>query len=65
MSSVYAYYLDKEGKAVGKVSFEIDWELYEMYATTEAGREIVINNKISLMDQFANWTNDIVYYVKK
>lgn len=54
MSSVYAYYLDKEGKAVGKVSFEIDWELYEMYATTEAGREIVINNKISLMDQFAN-----------
>lgn len=65
LSSVYAYYLDKEGKAVGKVSFEIDWELYEMYATTEAGREIVINNKISLMDQFANWTNDIVYYVKK
>ena len=34
LSSVYAYYLDDEDKAVGKVSFEIDWEVYEMYASS-------------------------------
>ena len=35
LSSVYAYYLDNNEKAVGKVSFEIDWQTYEMYASTE------------------------------
>lgn len=63
LSSVYAYYLDDTGKAVGKVSFEIDWEVYEMYATTESGKEIILNKKIPLVDQFANWSKDIVNYV--
>ena len=63
LSLVYAYYLDDEDKAVGKVSFEIDWEAYEMYASTESGKEIKINDKIPLVDQFANWSADIVKYV--
>ena len=29
LRSIYAYYLDDEGKAVGKVSFEIDWEMWD------------------------------------
>lgn len=65
LSSVYAYYLDDEDKAVGKVAFEIDWELYEMYTSTELGKEIVIDNKIPLVDQFANWSTDIVKYVNE
>lgn len=63
LSSVYAYYLDVDGKVVGKVSFEIDWETYEMYASTESGNEIMINDKIPLVDQFANWASDIIKYV--
>lgn len=65
LSSVYAYYLDADGKAVGKVAFEIDWETYEMYRTTETGSKIAINDEIPLVDQFANWANDIVKYVDK
>lgn len=65
LSSIYAYYLDDENKAVGKVSFEIDWETYEMYASTESGKEIIINEKIPLVDQFANWSTDIVKYVEE
>lgn len=65
LSSVYAYYLDDEDKAVGKVSFEIDWEVYEMYASTEAGKEIMINDKIPLVDQFSNWSTDIIKYVNE
>ena len=63
LSSVYAYYFDDEDKAVGKVSFEIDWSTYEMYASTELGKEIVIKNNIPLVDQFANWSTDIIKYV--
>lgn len=65
LSSVYAYYLDDEDKAVGKVSFEIDWEVYEMYASTESGKEIMISDKIPLVDQFANWSTDIIKYVNE
>lgn len=65
LGAVYAYYLDAEGKAVGKVSFEIDWETYEMYAFTETGSKIMINDKVPLVDQFANWASDIVKYVNK
>ncbi len=65
LSSVYAYYLDDEGKAVGKVTFEIDWEVYEIYASTESGKDIVINDKIPLVDQFANWSTDIIKYVNE
>lgn len=65
LSSVYAYYLDDEGKAVGKVSFEIDWEIYEMYASTELGKEMIINDKIPLVEQFANWSTDIIKYVSE
>ena len=54
LSSVYAYYLDNNEKAVGKVSFEIDWQTYEIYASTESGSEIMIDDKIPLVDQFAN-----------
>lgn len=63
LGSVYAYYLDDEGKAVGKVTFEINWQTYEMYASTESGKEILLNEKIPLVDQFANWSKDIVNYV--
>ena len=63
LSSVYAYYIDDEGKAVGKVSFEIDWESYEMYAATETGNKIMISDKLPLVDQFANWARDIIRYV--
>lgn len=63
LSSVYAYYLDDNEKAVGKVSFEIDWQTYEMYASTESGSEIMIDDKIPLVDQFANWASDIIKYV--
>lgn len=63
ISSIYAYYINTEGKAVGKVSFEIDWKTYELYTSTESGSEIIINEKIPLIDQFANWTSDIVKYV--
>ena len=63
LSSVYAYYLDNNEKAVGKVSFEIDWQTYEMYASTESGSEIMIDDKIPLVDQFANWASDIIKYV--
>jgi len=65
LSSVYAYYLDNEDKAVGKVSFEIDWEAYEMYASTDSGKEVIINDKLPLVDQFANWSTDIIKYVNE
>ncbi len=65
LSSVYAYYLDAEEQAIGKVTFEIDWETYEMYASTESGKDIIINDKIPLVDQFANWANDIIKYVSE
>ena len=65
LGSIYAYYLDNDGKAVGKVSFEIDWEIYEMYTSTELGKEIIINDKIPLVDQFANWSIDIIKYVNE
>lgn len=65
LSSIYAYYFDDEDKAVGKVSFEIDWEVYEMYASTELGKDIIVNDKIPLVDQFANWSTDIIKYVNE
>lgn len=63
LSVIYAYYLNDEGKAVGKVTFEIDWEAYEMYASTESGKRIMLKDKIPLVDQFANWSTDIIKYV--
>lgn len=65
LSSVYAYYLDDENKAVGMVRFNIDWEKHFMYATTDTGKEIEIRDDIPLVDQFANWSRDLISYVKE
>lgn len=65
LKSVYAYYLDNEEKAVGMVRFNIDWEKHNMYAETDTGKEIEIREDIPLVDQFANWARDIIFYVKE
>lgn len=65
LESVYAYYIDEAGKAVGKVSLDIDWETHEMYAKTESGMKITLREDIPLIDQFANWAKDIINYVSE
>jgi hypothetical protein len=63
LESVYAYYIDDNGKAVGKVLFNIDWEKYNMYASTESGKEVKINSDVPLVEKFAMWSTDIVNYI--
>ena len=65
LKSVYAYYLDDNDKAVGIVKFNIDWEKHYMYASTDTGKEIEIRTDIPLIEQFANWSKDIIFYVEK
>lgn len=65
LESVYAYYIDENEKVVGKVSFNIDWNTYDMFATTETGKDIALCKNIPLVNQFANWSEDIINYVKE
>lgn len=65
LKSVYAYYLDRNDKAVGMVKFNIDWEKHFLYAETDTGKVIEIREDIPLIDQFANWSRDIICYVKE
>lgn len=63
ISSIIAYYIGDNEKAVGKVSIDIDWKTYELFATTDTGKEITTKRDIPLLDQFANWARDIVNYI--
>jgi len=65
IESVYAYYIDDAGKAVGKVSLDIDWDVHEMYAKTDSGINITLREDIPLIDQFANWAKDLINYVSE
>lgn len=62
---VYAYYINGNGKAVGRVSFEIDWDQYEIHSKTDSGKEISVRNDIPLIDQFAIWAEDIANYISE
>lgn len=63
LATISAYYIDFEDNAVGMVEFKIDWQKHELYAVTDTGKEITIRKQVSLMDQFAEWSHDIVNYV--
>ena len=64
ISSMYAYYLNDNEKAVGKVSFNVDWEKHNIYASTDSGKNIKLRTDIPLIEQFAYWTNDIIKYME-
>lgn len=64
-STIYAYYINDKGKAVGKVSFNIDWDKYDIYASTDSGKNIRLKTNVPLIDQFATWATDIINYMKK
>lgn len=63
IGTIYAFYINEKGLAVGQVSFEIDWEMHDMFVNTDTGSKIEIRNNIPLIDQFAYWARDIVNYV--
>ena len=64
LSSVYAYYINDKGYAVGKVSFDIDWEKHNVYASTDSGKNIYINSDVPIIEQFASWSQDLINYVE-
>lgn len=60
---IYAYYINNSGKTVGKVSFKIDWEKHELFASTDTGKNIRLRTDLPLISQFASWTEDIINYM--
>lgn len=63
LKTINAYYIDALNEIVGKVSFNIDWNKHEVLASTSTGEKITLNKDKSLVEQFANWSQDIINYV--
>lgn len=63
LREVILYYMKDNGKAGSWVSFEIDWEKHQMLVNTEGRKEITINKNMTLLDQFAQWSECIVKYI--
>ncbi len=63
IKTINAYYIDATQDIVGQVSFDIDWNKHEVFASTSTGERITLSKDKSLTEQFADWSQDIFKYV--
>jgi len=54
IQTVWIYYLDVHGKAIGEVTMRIDWDQHQLLANSDGGKELKIDSKQSIKDQISN-----------
>src|SRR5437588_8146661 len=50
---IWIYYLNIEGKTVGRVTMTVDWSKHEILAKSDHGKEFKVDDKNSIKDQIA------------